>query len=82
MQLVNHERLATMRDEELVNIQNIFRRKLMKVRREKNNTETEYQVQLETELNYIFRELEMREHRRKAHLEYMNTRANKSRKNS
>lgn len=82
MQLVNHERLATMRDEELINIQNVFRRKLMKVRREKNNSETEYQVQLETELNYIFRELETREHRRKAHLEYMNARANKSRKNS
>jgi len=71
-----------MRDEELINIQNVFRRKLMKVRREKNNSETEYQVQLETELNYIFRELETREHRRKAHLEYMNARANKSRKNS
>ena len=77
MQLVNHEKLATMRDEEVVNIQNVFRRKLMKARREKGN-----QVQLETELNYIYRELEIREQRRKAHLEYMNARANKSRKNS
>ena len=82
MQLVNHEKLATMRDEEVVNIQNVFRRKLMKARREKGNSETDYQVQLETELNYIYRELEIREQRRKAHLEYMNARANKSRKNS
>jgi hypothetical protein len=82
MQLVDHERLITMRDEELINIQNIFRRKLMKVRREKGNSEANYQVQLETELNYLYRELETREHRRTAHLEYMNARANRSRRNS
>ena len=82
MQLVDQERLITMRDEELINIQNVFRRKLMKVRREKGNSENEYQVQLETELNYLYRELETRELRRKAHLEYMNTRANRSRRNS
>lgn len=82
MQLVERERLVTMRDEELINIQNIFRRKLMKARREKGTPGNKYQVQLETELNYLYRELEIREHRRKAHLEYMNARANRSRKNS
>jgi hypothetical protein len=82
MQIVDSERLIIMREEELVNIQNIFRRKLMKVRREKGNSDTEYMVQVETELNYLYREIEIREHRRKAHLEYMNARANKSRRNS
>ena len=82
MQLIDQERLITMRDEELINIQNVFRRKLMKVRREKGNSENEYQIQLETELNYLYRELETRERRRTAHLEYMNTRANRSRRNS
>jgi hypothetical protein len=82
MQLVDQERLITMRDEELINIQNVFRRKLMKVRREKGNSDNEYQIQLETELNYLYRELETRERRRAAHLEYMNTRANRSRRNS
>jgi hypothetical protein len=71
-----------MREEELVNIQNIFRRKLMKARREKGNSETEYMVLIETELNYLHREIEIREHRRKAHLEYMNARSNRSRRNS
>jgi hypothetical protein len=82
MQLVERERLITMRDEELINIQNIFRRKLMKVRREKGHADSEYRAQVETELNYLYRELEIREHRRKAHLEYMNARANRSRRNS
>jgi hypothetical protein len=71
-----------MRDEELVNIQNIFRRKLMKVRREKGNADSNYQAQVETELNYLYRELEIREKRRIAHLEYMNARVNRSRRNS
>ena len=80
MQLVDNERLAIMRDEEIVNIQNIFRRKLLKARNEKNGNKS-YIVQLETELNYIYRELEIRDARRKAHLEYMNSRAMKSKRN-
>ena len=82
MQLVDREKLITMRDEELINIQNIFRRKLMKARRERDNTDSNYQTQIETELNYLYRELEIRECRRKAHLEFMNARANRSRNNS
>lgn len=81
MQLVDNERLAIMRDEEIVNIQNIFRRKLLKAKNEKNGNKS-YIVQLETELNYIYRELEIRDARRKAHLEFMNSRAKQSKRNS
>lgn len=77
MQLVNRDQLAEMRDEELFNIQNIFRRKLQKAYRDNANNESK--IQIETELNYIFREMQIREDRRRAHLEYMNSRANKSR---
>lgn len=82
MQIVERENLITMRDEELINIQNIFRRKLMKARQERDNTDSNYQAQIETELNYLYRELEIREQRRVAHLEFMNARANRSRNNS
>jgi len=82
MQLVEQERLITMRDDELINIQNIFRRKLMKARQERNDTDSNYQAQIETELNYLYRELEIRDQRRTAHLEFMNARANRSRNNS
>jgi hypothetical protein len=77
MQLVDSEQLAKIRDEEIFNIQNIFRRKLMKARRERGGDT--YIAQLETELNYIYRELDVREGRRRAHLEYIQTRSNRSR---
>jgi hypothetical protein len=80
MQLVDNEHLMIMREEDIINIQNIFRRKLLKAQRSKEDIS--YIVKLEIELNYIYRELEIRDHRRKAHLEFMNTRANRSRRNS
>lgn len=82
MQIVERELLNTMRDEELINIQNVFRRKLMNARRDRDNTDANYQAQIETELNYIYREIEIRDQRRIAHLEFMNARANRSRNNS
>jgi hypothetical protein len=77
MQLVDSDRLALMREEDVVQIQNVFRRKLIKAKRESNNTGG-YQTSLEVELCYIYREIEVRDSRRKAHLEFMNNRANRS----
>lgn len=77
-QLITQDQLDSMKDEELVNLQNIFRRKLMKARRDSDNNDEEYTSKIEIELNYIFREIEIRELRRKAHLEFMNARANRS----
>jgi hypothetical protein len=77
MQLVDSDRLALMREEDVVQIQNVFRRKLIKAKRENNNTGG-YQASLEVELCYIYREIEVRDSRRKAHLEFMNNRSNRS----
>jgi hypothetical protein len=81
MQLVDSDRLAIMREEDVVQIQNVFRRKLMKARRT-NDSSDDYQSSLEVELCYIYREIEIRDARRKSHLEYMNSRASRSRSNT
>jgi len=77
MQLVDRDQLAKMRDEEIFNMQNAFRRKLMKARRERGTDA--YKMQLENELNYVYRELEIRDRRRAAHLEFIQARSNRSR---
>jgi len=81
MQLVDSDRLAIMREEDVVQIQNVFRRKLMKARRTNDNS-NDYKEGLEVELCYIYREIEIRDARRKSHLDYMNSRARTSRSNS
>jgi hypothetical protein len=81
MQLVDSDRLAIMREEDVVQIQNVFRRKLIKARRT-DDSSNEYKNSLEIELCYIHREIEIRDARRKSHLEYMNSRSRASRSNT
>jgi len=81
MRLVTRDALAAMRDDSIFNTFNALRRKLMDACRN-DSRNTSYIIQLETELNYIQRELEVRDNRRRAHMEYMQARSNQSRHNS